>query len=362
MNFSSPWILLLFLVLPLMVYLMLRRKGTAAVRFASLTELQNCPASWRLRFRPFLAVIRILCLALLIIALAGPRREIELTEISTEGVAIEVVVDHSGSMSTDMDYYGQTMNRLEAVKKVLADFIGGGRNLGGRKGDLIGLVVFARYADTVCPLVIGHDVLLKFLEGTDIVKVQNEDGTAIGDAIALAAARLHKAEEEIQKRRKSLGLSEGQIAEPAEGDFKIKSKVIILLTDGINNTGEYSPLQAAQMAKEWGIKIYTVGIGSGQAFATVQTPFGSYKVPTGQDLDEALLKSIADQTGGFYSRADDAKSLGEIVKKIDESEKTEVKSVQYAQYSEKFGLWALLAMAVLAMEMLASCTIFRKVP
>jgi Ca-activated chloride channel family protein len=265
-------------------------------------------------------------------------------------------------MSTEMDYYGQTMNRLEAVKKVLANFIGGGENLGGRKGDLIGLVVFARYADTVCPLVLGHDVLLKFLEGTDIVKVRIEDGTAIGDAIALAAARLHKAEEEIQKRRKALGLAEGQIYEPAQGDFQIKSKVIILLTDGINNTGEYSPLQAAQMAKDWGIKIYTVGIGSEQAFATIQSLFGSYKIPTGQELDEELLKSIAEQTGGFYSRADDAESLSQIVKKIDESEKTEVKSIQYAQYSEKFGLWALMATVLLMIEMLTGCTLFRKVP
>jgi len=112
----------------------------------------------------------------LIIALAGPRREIELTEISTEGVAIEVVVDHSGSMSTDMDYYGQTMNRLGAVKKVLADFIGGGRNLGAAKETLSALLFSLRYADTVCPLVIGHDVLLKFLEGTDIVKVQTKTG------------------------------------------------------------------------------------------------------------------------------------------------------------------------------------------
>jgi Ca-activated chloride channel family protein len=191
--------------------------------------------------------------------------------------------------------------------------------------------------------------------------MRNEDGTSIGDAIALAAARLRKAEEEIHRRNASLGFSDGS-AERVKDNFKIKSKAMILLTDGRNNMGQYDPLEAAELAKQWGIKVYTVGIGSGLDYTTVQTPLGTYRVPVGEELDEKLLKVIAERTGGFYSRAGDADSLRKVVKKIDELEKTEVKSVQYMQYAEHFGWLTLPALVLLGLEMLASCTIFRKIP
>jgi Ca-activated chloride channel family protein len=363
MRFYSPWVLLLLLALPVVAYLTLRRKRTAAVRFPSLVDMRGCSLSWRVRFRPLLMVARLACVALLIVALARPRKGTVLSEISTEGVAIEAVVDHSGSMQTEMDHYGQKLNRLEVVKKVLSDFIEGDKkDLGGRGGDLIGLVTFARYADTKCPLVHGHNVLTEFLRKTEIVKIRNEDGTAIGDAIALAAARLQKAEEEFQQRKMQLASSGEEISDAAESGFQIKSKVIVLLTDGINNAGQYDPLEAAELAKEWGIKIYTIGIGSAEAYTTVRTPLGAYKMPTGQSLDEGLLKAIADNTGGFYGRADDAEALRKIVKKIDELEKTEVKSVQYTQFAERFGPWTLAALLALSMEVLAGCTVFRKIP
>jgi len=363
MQLYSPWALILLLVLPVMAYLMLRRKGTAAVRFPSLVDIKSCMVSWRIRFRPLLTIARLLCVALLIVALARPRKGTVLSEISTEGVAIEAVVDHSGSMKTEMDYYGDKLNRLEVVKKVLSDFIEGDKkDLKGRSNDLIGLISFARYADTKCPLVHSHNVLIEFLKKTEIVRIRNEDGTAIGDAIALGAARLQKAEEEIQLRRQQLISSGEKISDADESGFKIKSKVMILLTDGINNAGQYDPLEAADLAKKWGIKIYTIGIGSSQAYTTIQTPLGTYKMPTGQQLDETLLEAIAESTGGFYGRADDAKALRSIVEKIDELEKTEVKSVQYTQFAEHFGPWTLTALLVLAAEMLASCTIFRKIP
>jgi len=363
MPFYSPWALILLLVLPVMAYLMLRRKGTAAVRFPSLVDMKGCLVSWRIRFRPLLTVARLLCVTLLIVALARPRKGTVLSEISTEGVAIEAIVDHSGSMQTEMDYDGKKLNRLEVVKNVLSDFIEGDKkDLKGRSSDLIGLISFARYADTICPLVHSHNVLIEFLNKTEIVKIRNEDGTAIGDAIALGAARLEKAEEEIQLRRQQLFSSGENISDSDESGFKIKSKVMILLTDGINNAGQYNPLEAAELAKKWGIKIYTIGIGSGQAYTTIQTPLGTYKMPTGQELDERLLEAIAEKTGGFYRRADDAKALRSIVEKIDELEKTEVKSVQYTQFAEHFGPWTLAALLILAAEMLASCTVFRKIP
>ena len=290
-----------------------------------------------------------------------PRKGTDLLEISTEGVAIETVVDRSSSMQAEMDYDGQKLNRLEVVKRVLADFISGDdKELGGRTGDLIGLITFAGYADTVCPLVASHNVLTEFLKKTEIVTQRSEDGTAIGDAIALAAARLRKAEEEIVRRNVQLGYSE---SDSDGGDhFEIKSKAVILLTDGRNNKGDYKPLDAAELAKEWGIKIYTIGIGSAQSFQTIQTPLGTFRTPTRDDLDEGLLKSIAERTGGFYSRADDVDALRDIVKRINELEKTEVTSVQYTQYAEHFGRWTLPALLLLGLEMLASCTVFRKIP
>jgi len=262
-----------------------------------------------------------------------------------------------------MDYFGQKLNRFEAVKKVFSDFIAGDKKgLSGRSGDLIGLITFARFADTTCPLVLSHNVLLEFLKKTEIVRLRSEDGTAIGDAIALAAARLRSAEEELHQRRVRLIESGEQNTDRHESVFRIKSKVIILLTDGINNAGQYDPLQAAELAKEWGIKIYSIGIGSAQAYTTIQTPLGIYKMPTGQNLDEGLLKAVAERTGGFYGRADDAETLVKIVEKINELEKTEVKSIQYAQYSECFGPWTLGALLMLALEILGRCIVFRKIP
>jgi len=363
MELYSPWVLLLLLLLPAIGYLKLRRQIPAAIRFPSLNDIHQCPVSLRQRLRPLLNIARFVCIALLIAALARPRKGTVLSEISTEGVAIEVVADRSGSMQAEMDYFGQKLNRFAVVKKVFADFIQGNKKgLTGRSGDLIGLITFARYADTTCPLVLSHNVLLEFLKKTEIVRLRSEDGTAIGDAIALAAARLKKAEEELQQRKVRLIESGEKITDRQDTDFVIKSKVIILLTDGINNAGQFDPVQAAELAKKWGIKIYSIGIGSAQAYTTIQTPLGTYKIPTEQNLDEALLKTIAEKTGGFYGRADDAETLVKIVEKINELEKTAVRTIQFAQYSERFGPLTLGALVVLVLEILGSCTIFRKIP
>lgn len=363
MQFYSKWVLLLLLLIPAMMYYNYRKKRHAALKFSSLRDMRNCSMSLRQRLRPLLSVARYLCMVLLIIALARPRKGTVLSEISAEGVAMEIVADHSGSMKTEMDYYGDTLNRFDVVKKVLSDFIEGDKKgLTGRESDLIGLVTFARYADTICPMVLSHNVLLEFLKKTQIVNLQSEDGTAIGDGIALAAARLKKAEEEYTQRKQKLSEAGENISSDDNSGFKIKSKVIILLTDGINNAGQYDPIQAAKLAKDWGIKIYTIGIGSTEAYTTIQTPLGNYKIPSDNSLDENLLKNIAETTGGFYGRADDAKSLHEIVEKINKLEKTEVKSIQYTQYAEFFSPWTLTALLILTLEILATCTVFRKIP
>jgi len=363
MQLYSPWVLLLLLLLPVMALMSLRKKRTAAIKFPSLMDMKNCLVSWRIRFRPLLLIARLACVCLLIVALARPRKGTVLSEIFTEAVAIEVVADRSGSMQAEMDYFGEKLNRFDTVKQVFSDFIAGNKKgLTGRSGDLIGLITFARFADTTCPLVLSHNVLLEFLKKTEIVRLRSEDGTAIGDAIALAAARLKKAEEEIQQRQARLVESGEQNTDEQQSSFVIKSKVIILLTDGINNAGEQDPLGAAELAKQWGIKIYSIGIGSAQAYTSIQTPLGTYKMPTGQNLDERLLKAIAEKTGGFYGRADDAETLQKIVEKINKLEKTEVKSIQYAQYSERFGPWTLGALLMLVLEIMAGCTLFRKIP
>jgi Ca-activated chloride channel family protein len=175
---------------------------------------------------------------------------------------------------------------------------------------------------------------------------------AIGDGLAVAAARLQKAEEQIQQENRQL-LS-GADKDKSEPDFKIKSKVIVLLTDGLDNASQYKPMEAAKMAAEWGIKIYTIGIGSERA---QQRGFFNLMGPA---LDEDLLKNIAQTTGGFYARADSAGQLRD--KKIDELEKTEVKSIEYVDYAEQFGPWAKAALLLLVLEILAGTTVFRKIP
>ena len=348
----SPWALLLLLLVPLLIVVHWKRPGSAAVKFSSLAKFQPCPVSWRQQFRPVLFIARLLCIILLIIALARPRKGIKIEQISTEGVAMMITVDRSSSMGEPMMYKGQELNRLEVVKKVVADFItGDGKDYKGRIGDMVGLVTYARYADTQCPLVRGNTIITDFLKETQLVNQRSEDGTAIGDGITVAAARLKKAESQILENQARITSGEKK----DDPEFAIKSKVIILLTDGLNNAGQYDPRQAAKLAAEWGIKIYTIGIGS----EVQQRGIFSMMRPS---LDEPLLTQIANVTGGFYARADNAEKLREIYKKIDELEKTDVKSIEYVDYAEQFGPWAMAALGLLLFEMLTASTIFRKIP
>ncbi len=350
MQFYSAPMLLLLLLLPVLAFVIKRKKLYARIKFSSVDKFAACPVSWRIRLRPGLLVIRFACMVLLIFALARPRKGTVISQKSTEGVAIQVVLDRSGSMAERMDYFGRGLTRLEVAKRVLTDFVrGDGKDLKGRPQDLIGLITFARYADTKCPLVHAHDAMLEFMNKTQLVTIRSEDGTAIGDALSLGAARLRKAEEELVNRRLRHGIED-------DDDFKIKSKVVILLTDGNNNAGEYQPLEAAKLAKKWGIKVYTIGIGS----PSNRNAF--LGLVRGQSLDERLLRDIAESTGGFYGRADDAKSLGKIIEKIDELEKTKVKSIQYTHFAERFGLLAYWALILLMIEIILTCTVFRKIP
>lgn len=358
MRYDSPWALLVLLVVPVAACFMLRRRGRARARFSSLDWAAGLPLGWRVRLRGLLVLLRVACLVLLTVALMRPREGSRQQRVHTRGVVMQLVVDRSGSMQQPMAYDGRAMSRLDVVKRVLQDFVQGGEGLPGRENDLVGLITFARYADTLCPLVYAHDALLGFLAETETAQTREEDGTAIGDALALAVARLETAAQDIQRRNVALTDSD----ETTRPDFEIESKVIVLLTDGLDNVSTQPPRDVAAWAKEKGIKIYAIGIGGGAAAMTIQGLFGPLQVPTGPSLDEGLLRSLAEGTGGFYARADDGEALKTVCEQIDALEKTEIEAVEYASYEERFGPWAAAALAVLALEVLLGSTWLRKIP
>ncbi|HSG27809.1 MAG TPA: VWA domain-containing protein, partial [Candidatus Krumholzibacterium sp.] len=229
---------------------------------------------------------------------------------------------------------------------------GNGETLGGRPNDLAGMIAFARYADTMAPLTLGHGALLRFLDTVEIVRRKSEDGTAIGDAIALAAARLKTAEEDLAKFASETG----------DKEYEIKSKIMILLTDGQNNSGLRTPVEAARMAAEWGIKIYTIGVGGGESVSTVSTLFGEFKIPSQSRVDTRPLEAVAELTGGVFRLASDEESLRQIYEEIDELEKSEIESVRYVDYRELFVPFAAAALALLILEVVLSTIVFRRIP
>jgi len=351
MQLYTPLALVLWVLVPLVVWAMVRRGNFANLRFSSVDSLRLAGRGIRVQGRWLLLLLRVGCLVCLILALARPREGNQQHKITRNAAVMQLVVDRSSSMTQVMDYDGQQMTRFEVVKRVLADFIQGGNGLPGRENDLLGLITFAREADTICPLVYSHDILAGFLNEIRTATIRSEDGTAIGKGILLAAARLENAEHNLAERNARLGEGESS-------DFVINSRVIILLTDGRNSVPESDPLAAADLAKEWGIKIYTIGIGSPPA----QQRSGFLSFGNRQDLDEGLLREIAHRTGGFYGRADDAKALREVCDRIDEEEKSEIESIEYSIYEERFMPLALAALFCLVLEMGLATTVLRKIP
>jgi Ca-activated chloride channel family protein len=267
-------------------------------------------------------------------------------------VAIEMVVDRSSSMAAEMSHRGRSRNRLDIVKEVFREFVeGNGETLRGRPSDLIGLVAFARYADTACPLTLSHGVLLQYLDGVKLASPRTEwDGTGIGDALALAAARLKTAEDTLARQ-----------AERDPGAYLIRSKVVILLTDGEHNCGRRTPEEAAALAKEWGIKIYVVGM-VGESFLTMPGLFGPTKVAVEPGVDRRRLEALAESTGGIYREASDEESLATVYAEIDRLEKTEIETLRYVDYRERFAPLALSALALLVLEAVLSYAILRRIP
>ncbi len=350
MRFANPWVFTALLILPVLFYWVMRGKRPAALGFSSLTLLpQNRGLRSRLAAVPLL--LRLAALILIIIAIARPQAGMEKVQEINKGIAIEMVVDRSGSMGQSMAFDGNDLSRLAVVKKVFGEFVNGNGILPGRPNDLIGLITFARYADTICPLTLAHAPLNSFLDKIKLVPPKSpENRTAIGDAIALAAARLKTAEQTMASQTKGRA-----------DKYEIKSKIIILLTDGGNNAGKRLPAEAADLAKKWGIKIYAIGVG-GDDVVKIKTLFGTQMVRTGNGVDRKSLTDLAETTGGLFRMAEDGKSLRSIYKEIDKLEKSEVTSLRFLDYKEYFFYFTLTAFILLALEMVLRCTIFRRIP
>lgn len=347
MIFGSTWAFLLLLLLPLIFLIPLPFKSKKrGLPFSNSYQLQTGSVSLRQRLIWLPNFLITAGLVLAVIALARPGEMLDESRTVTEGVAMELVIDRSGSMNAELEQGRKYVRRIDIVRKIILDFIlGNDKNLQGRHDDLVGLIAFARYADTLSPLSLSHEIIGDFIESLDTVKIESEDGTSLGDAIALAATRLNSVEKENQ---------------PEKG-YTIKSKVIILLTDGENNAGKYSPLEAAELAKKWGIKIYAIGF-SGKATYTVNSLFGPKRVDAGSAVNSGVLKQLSEYSGGAYFQANTAKELAEVYAVIDKLEKSEVISYTHIEYKELFPIFLLYALIFLAIGKILALTILRRLP
>lgn len=328
-QFQNPWMFLLLLLIPWMVFQHVRNRP-AAFHFSSLETLKRLqpPHVAILAWTPL--VLRCLAVLLIVIAIARPQEGRKSTEILTHGVDIMLALDTSGSMQAmDFEKKDQPVDRLTIVKDVVSEFIE------GREFDRMGMVVFGEEAFTQCPLTLDHNILQEFLKRLNIGVAG--DSTAIGSAIGIAVKRLK--------------------------DLESKSKVIILLTDGRNNSGNIPPLQAAEIAKTLGIKIYTVGVGThGKAPFIVDGLMGQRMVYQNVEMDEAVLREIAAITGGKYYRATDADSLKKIYAQIDQLEKSEVKWIDHSEFKELFPYYLVPGILLLLTELVLAQTRLRRIP
>ena len=328
-QFQDPWLFLLLALIPLLIYRALKNHP-ASLHFSSLDSLKILHR----RGSEFLAaiplILRCLAIALLVTALARPQEGRKSTEILSAGVDILLAIDTSGSMrAMDFEKNNQPVDRLTVVKDVVSEFID------SREFDRMGMVVFGNEAFTQCPLTLDHDILHSFLNKLQIGVAG--DSTAIGSAIGISVKRLK--------------------------DLKSKSKVIILLTDGRNNVENITPFQAAEIAKTYGIKIYTVGVGTAsQAPFPMNTPLGQRMLMQRVPIDEDSLQKIAKQTGGRYFRATDSDSLKQIYAQIDSLEKSEVKWIDHSEYRELFPLFLIPALLLVITETVLTQTRLRRVP
>jgi Ca-activated chloride channel homolog len=334
MTFAHPYFLLLLLLLPLFAWLKGKRGQPPAFLYSSLRLVEGLTRARRSRAGGFLLALRWLALALFIVALAQPRLTKSQVTVKASGIDIMVAFDMSGSMvSEDFVVDGKRVNRFNMARAVLKNFIN------KRPDDRIGLVVFAKRAFIATPLTLDHDFLLDDLNRLEIGSI-NPNATAIGDALTTALNQLRA--------------------------VKGKSKIVILMTDGQNNSGEVDPLTAAQAAAALGVKVYTIGVSkNGMAPMPVgKNPFTGQTVYQNEpvDVDETTLKEIAKETGGKYYRADNAEKFREIYSEINRLEKTREIINKFEQYKELFPWFVSCGLAILLLEIALGQTVFRRLP
>ncbi len=329
-RFADPQYLYLLLLIPILVYWYWKRRAKASgkIRFSDIHVIKRVGKTAKQRLRHSLFLLRLVFISLIILAFARPQSGSQMRETTTEGVDIILALDVSSSMLAE-DF--KPKNRLEAAKKVAEEFIQ------GRQNDRLGLVIFAGESFTQCPLTLDYGVLMTLLQDIKVAG-QDWDGTAIGMGIVNAVNRLR--------------------------DSKAKSKVIILLTDGVNNRGEVDPVTASNIAAAIDVKIYTIGAGSkGTALYPVNDPLlGKRFVPMPVEIDEEVLKRIADNTNGRYFRATDTEKLSEIYTEIGELEKTKIEVKEFTRYDEYFHYFLILGLGLFVLEMVLANSVFRKLP
>lgn len=328
-EFRDPLYLILLLFIPVLIYWYFRgQRRSARLKYSDVNLVKRLGQTLKQRLSPLLLLFRIVTLTAFILALARPQSSSKEEEVLTEGVDIVLAMDVSSSMLAE-DF--KPNNRLQAAKNVAKDFIK------SRSNDRIGMVVFAGESFTQCPLTLDYGVLLSLMDQVTVAG-KDWDGTAIGMGLVNAVNRLK--------------------------DSKAKSKIIILLTDGVNNRGQVDPLTAAQIAQAFNIKIYTIGAGTqGTAMYPVDDPyFGKRYVSMPVEIDESMLSQIADETNGKYFRATDTKKLKDIYDEIGELEKTQIEVKEYTRYEELFVIFLLFGLLSFLLEVVLTHTYFRKIP
>ena len=326
-SFASPGLLWVLLLIPLMVayYIWRQHKAHATIQMPGLAPFNGAVKGFRYYLRHILFALRMLAILFLILALARPQKTDSYQEASTEGIDIVMAIDISSSMLA-RDF---KPDRLEAAKDVATEFIS------GRPYDRIGLVVFSGECFTQCPLTTDHAVLINLLR--ELKSGIIEDGTALGNGLATAVNRIK--------------------------DSDAKSKVIILLTDGVNNSGDVAPLMAADIAKTFDVRVYTIGVGSrGTAPYPVQTMTGAIRyMDMPVEIDEEVLRKIASITGGMYFRVTDNNKLKSVYEEIDQMEKTLIDVRQFTKKEEKFLPFAIMAFILLFVELLCKLTLYKNI-
>ena len=327
---NNEYLFLLLLMIPYLIwYLMYRKKSEPTMRMSDTRAYRYAPRSWRVMLMPLQLLLRLAVFVLLILVLARPQTQNSWKNETMEGIDIMLAMDVSTSMLAE----DLKPNRIEAAKQVAADFII------GRPNDNIGLTIFAGEAFTQCPMTTDHASLLNLLHNvrTDIAQRLIEDGTAIGMGLANAVSRLK--------------------------DSKAKSKVVILLTDGSNNRGDLSPMTAAEIAKSFGIRVYTIGVGTNKVAPYPMPVAGGVQyinIPV--EIDTKMLQEIASATEGDFYRATNNKELQQIYKEIDKLEKSKLNVKKFSKRYEAYQPFAIAAVILLLLEILLRITIFRKLP